>query len=80
MAARAKKGDTVETLKPIRHRIAFYKKGGKEGTTKVSMKTGAQYKAATDSLGGNIWVDTRSKQGDEVLVPLAGGEWARVRV
>ena len=78
MAKRTKKGDKVKTLKAIIHRIAFYKKGGKPGTTKVSIKKDVVLVAATDELGGNIWVDYKSKEGDPVLVPLAEGEWAPV--
>ena len=76
--ARAKKGDTVETLKPIIHRVAFYTREGKPGRTKVSFSKGERLKAATDSLGGNIYVHATTGEGDPVVVPPAEDEWKKV--
>ena len=72
--ARTNKGDVVENTVPIHDRDAFFKEEGKPGKTTVSFDAGEQHRAATDELGGNIWVDAQV-QNDDVVVPLGEGEW-----
>ena len=71
----AKQGDTIVTLREIVDRIAFYAENGKPGTSLVSFNAGERLVAATDELGGNVFVEAKDAAGDDVLVPLAQGEW-----
>ncbi|MCX6929431.1 MAG: hypothetical protein NT154_40385 [Verrucomicrobia bacterium] len=71
----AKKNDTVVTVCDVLNRMAFYAKKGKPGTSIVSFKSGDQLKAATDELGGNIFVKAEDSAGERVLAALAEGEW-----
>lgn len=68
-------GDEIITLLNIVDRIAFYAQQGKPGSTTVSIDAGTVLVAATDELGGNIFVNNLDPVGEPVLVPLAEGEW-----
>ena len=72
---KTKQGDLVEVTVPVENREAFYRSGGKEGTTRINLNEGQRVRSATDELGGNIFAETTTSSGDEVLVPLGEGEW-----
>lgn len=76
--ATTKKGDKVVMLVLIKNRIAFFAEAGKPGSTTVSLSAGTILSAASDELGGNIYINSTDSQGQAVLVPLAEGEWRKV--
>jgi hypothetical protein len=75
---RLRQGEYVTIAVPINNRIALYKKHGKPGSTTITLSVDAKrYQAVTDELGGNVWIEATSQDGEPVFVPLAEGEWVR---
>lgn len=69
-------GDNVRILCEIT-RDAYYKANGKTGTIAITLQIGDILVAATDEIGGNLFVETIASDGYSVLVPLGEGEWQR---
>ena len=60
----AKQGDKIKVLKKL-------ERNG------VKLALGTILNAATDELGGNIFVRCGAAVGPDILIPLAHGEWEK---
>jgi hypothetical protein len=68
-----KKGDQVRLSVSLCLRDAFRVKGS--GSGHIDLDAGRTFVAATDELGGNIFIQTTDLDGHDVVVPVAEGEW-----
>lgn len=77
---RVYQGDSVRNTVAIKKRDAFFSRKGLSGKTRIDIPANTILEAATNELGGNIYVRAfvpagAPKEGEGVLVPLAEGEW-----
>ena len=72
--ARVKANDVIVTTKLIKDRMAYPIRNGAPGTLVTTIKKGKRLVAATNEIGGNVFVHARA-DSEPVIVPLAEDEW-----
>jgi hypothetical protein len=69
------KGDPIQLTVDVDKRQCFFAQTGKPGGPVLSFPAGTKMTAGDNELGGNVFGETVSPAGDDVLVPLGEKEF-----